>query len=112
MALEDVLAAVPELHDATAVEPLAGGLTNTNYKVQSPRGTYVVRTGQKPQAMEKDEKGIWTATVGPLKPEVYVYMFSVDGVRVADPNNPNDGTGVICLALVGAAMLGRRRRFA
>ena len=47
MALEDVLAAVPELHDATAVEPLAGGLTNTNYKVRSPRGTYVVRISGK-----------------------------------------------------------------
>ena len=33
VALDDVLAAVPELHGATAVEPLAGGLTNTNYKV-------------------------------------------------------------------------------
>jgi len=47
VALEDVLAAVPELHDATAVEPLAGGLTNTNYKVRSPRGTYVVRISGK-----------------------------------------------------------------
>jgi len=47
VALEDVLAAVPELHDATAVEPLAGGLTNTNYKVRSPSGTYVVRISGK-----------------------------------------------------------------
>jgi thiamine kinase-like enzyme len=38
---------VPELHDATAVEPLAGGLTNTNYKVRSPSGTYVVRISGK-----------------------------------------------------------------
>ena len=47
MPIEDVLAAVPELHDATVVEPLAGGLTNTNYKVTSPGGTYVVRISGK-----------------------------------------------------------------
>ena len=43
MALEDVLAAVPELRGEREVEPLAGGLTNTNYKVTTPDGRYVVR---------------------------------------------------------------------
>jgi thiamine kinase-like enzyme len=47
VALEDVLEAVPELHDATEVEPLAGGLTNTNYKVTTPGGCYVVRISGK-----------------------------------------------------------------
>ena len=47
MSLEAVLAAVPELHDATSVEPLAGGLTNTNYKVVSTHGTFVVRISGK-----------------------------------------------------------------
>ncbi len=46
MALEDVLAAVPELHDGE-VEPLSGGLTNTNYKVTTPAGAYVVRIASK-----------------------------------------------------------------
>src|SRR6476646_8149176 len=47
MPLEEVLAAVPELHDAQSVEPLVGGLTNTNYKVTSPAGCYVVRLSGK-----------------------------------------------------------------
>ena len=47
MALEEVLAAVPELRDATEVEPLAGGLTNTNYKVTAATGAYVVRISGK-----------------------------------------------------------------
>ena len=47
MAVEDVLEAVPELHGATEVEPLAGGLTNTNYKVTTPGGCYVVRISGK-----------------------------------------------------------------
>ena len=47
MAVEEVLEAVPELHGATQVEPLAGGLTNTNYKVTTPRGSYVIRISGK-----------------------------------------------------------------
>jgi thiamine kinase-like enzyme len=47
VAVEDVLEAVPELHGATEVEPLAGGLTNTNYKVTTPGGCYVVRISGK-----------------------------------------------------------------
>jgi thiamine kinase-like enzyme len=47
VALEEVLAAVPELRDATEVEPLAGGLTNTNYKVTTAAGGYVVRISGK-----------------------------------------------------------------
>jgi thiamine kinase-like enzyme len=47
VAVEDVLEAVPELHGATGVEPLAGGLTNTNYKVTTPGGCYVVRISGK-----------------------------------------------------------------
>jgi thiamine kinase-like enzyme len=42
-----VLAAVPELRDAESVEPLTGGLTNTNYKVTSPAGCFVVRIAGK-----------------------------------------------------------------
>jgi thiamine kinase-like enzyme len=45
--IEEVLAAVPELRDAQSVEPLTGGLTNTNYKVTSPSGRYVVRISGK-----------------------------------------------------------------
>jgi thiamine kinase-like enzyme len=47
MPLEEVLAAVPELRDAQSAEPLAGGLTNTNYKVTTPSGRFVVRISHK-----------------------------------------------------------------
>jgi thiamine kinase-like enzyme len=47
MPLEEVLAAVPELRDAESVERLTGGLTNTNYKVMSSSGSYVVRISGK-----------------------------------------------------------------
>jgi enterochelin esterase-like enzyme len=37
--------------------------------------------------MEKDEKGIWSATVGPLQPDFYGYNFIADGVHLVDPSN-------------------------
>ena len=47
MALADVLESVPQLRGATQVEPLAGGLTNTNYKVTTPEGCFVIRISGK-----------------------------------------------------------------
>ncbi len=40
-----------------------------------------------PLQMTKDEKGIWSVTIGPVKPDIYPYCFVVDSVQVADPNN-------------------------
>lgn len=37
--------------------------------------------------MTKGEQGIWSATVGPVKPDIYPYSFQVDGVTVMDPAN-------------------------
>lgn len=35
----------------------------------------------------KNDTGLFTLTVGPLKPELYGYTFSIDGVRALDPGN-------------------------
>lgn len=35
----------------------------------------------------KGKDGIWTLTVGPLKPDMYAYHFNVDGVQITDPSN-------------------------
>ena len=40
-----------------------------------------------PLAMSKDAQGIWSITVGPIKPDIYPYSFQVDGVTVMDPAN-------------------------
>jgi enterochelin esterase-like enzyme len=40
-----------------------------------------------PVAMTKDSIGIWSVTVGPIKPDIYPYSFQVDGVNVMDPSN-------------------------
>jgi enterochelin esterase family protein len=39
------------------------------------------------QLMNKDDNGLWTITLGPVKPDIYPYCFVVDGISVSDPNN-------------------------
>ena len=41
------------------------------------------------EKMTRDGEGVWSVTIGPLDPTVYIYSFNVDGVTMADPVNPN-----------------------
>jgi enterochelin esterase family protein len=43
--------------------------------------------------MTKDGSGIWSVIIGPLKPEIYNYNFTIDGVKTIDPANPDVKTG-------------------
>ncbi|NLA41795.1 MAG: esterase, partial [Smithella sp.] len=36
---------------------------------------------------QKGDNGVWTLTVGPLEPDMYIYHFNVDGMQIADPSN-------------------------
>jgi thiamine kinase-like enzyme len=51
VALQHVLDTVPELRDPLSVAPLEGGLTNTNYKVVTAGGAYVVRISNKDSSL-------------------------------------------------------------
>jgi enterochelin esterase-like enzyme len=62
-------------------------------RFRAPNATQVevvgeIMQGKSPLAMTKSEDGVWTATLGPLPPEIWVYNFRVQGVDVADPSNP------------------------
>jgi enterochelin esterase-like enzyme len=37
--------------------------------------------------LKKDDRGIWSITIGPLVPDFYTYALTVDGVRTMDPQN-------------------------
>jgi len=54
-----------------------------------PAGTVKSDSGMWIMPMRKDAAGLWTLTIGPLEPEVYRYVFFVDGVRAIDESNPN-----------------------
>lgn len=53
------------------------------------------QTERTPVQMTKEESGVWSVTLGPIKPDIYPYHYIVDGVSVADPKNgwlfPNEG---------------------
>lgn len=61
------------------------------FRLRAPKANEVLLhgnwSGKATLSMTKDAHGIWTATVGPLQPDLYSYVFVVDGVRALDPNN-------------------------
>ena len=69
------------------------------FRLRAPNATEVTVSGDWPEGrnikMEKDAEGVWSATVGPLTPELWGYNFMVNGVSMLDPSNANirrDGT--------------------
>lgn len=72
----------PEVHSDKTV----------TFRYFAPKAESVRLTGNVKQingAMEKDDSGIWSITVGPLTPNTYPYRFNVDGAIVLDPVNRN-----------------------
>jgi enterochelin esterase-like enzyme len=61
------------------------------FRLLAPTSTSVTLGGDFPigtnVAMTKDDKGVWSVTVGPLKADFYSYFFTVDGVRTLDWRN-------------------------
>jgi enterochelin esterase family protein len=45
-------------------------------------------------AMARDAAGVWSVTIGPVAPEIYIYNFVVDGLRVLDLANNSLKSGV------------------
>ncbi len=77
----------PEVHDDRTVTfrlraPAAKEVRLVGVAILTALG----RTNQ-PAAFTKGDGGIWTLTVGPLRPDMYAYHLNVDGVQMADPNN-------------------------
>jgi enterochelin esterase-like enzyme len=70
---------------------------HVTFRLLAPEAKAVAVSGDfGPDAqMRKGEDGVWAATVGPLDPEMYVYFFTVDGVRLIDPNNPEVKIGYV-----------------
>ena len=42
--------------------------------------------------MTKDANGMWSVTLGPFEPNLYEYLFKVDGCVFTDRLNSNKGT--------------------
>jgi enterochelin esterase-like enzyme len=75
------------------VSPQVNPDRSVTVRLLAPRATEVTVTGEilnggQPVAMTKGADGIWTASIGPLPPDVYTYIFNIDGVSAPDPRNP------------------------
>src|SRR3954470_18957699 len=59
------------------------------FRLRAPNAKEVAVTGIGQRlAMTKDDQGVWSATTeSALKPDLYTYMFSVDGLSIVDPGN-------------------------
>lgn len=77
------------------------------FRLTAPKAAEVSVTGDweggSNVPMQKDDQGVWSATVGPLSPELWSYSFSVDGVRTLDPanvDNARDGQRLSSIFIV------------
>jgi enterochelin esterase-like enzyme len=63
------------------------------FRIRAPKATDVTLTGDwlgstPPPKLTKDDAGVWSVTLGPFEPSIYIYSFNVDGMAIADPVNP------------------------
>ena len=78
----------PEIHENKSV---TFRLNAPNASTVTVSGNFLTGEGMGSPStdMKKGNDGIWTYTTNPLSPELYTYSFSVDGLRISDPNNPH-----------------------
>src|SRR4029453_824609 len=76
----------PEVHSDKTV----------TFRLFAPRASEVVLMGspgileviKEPKLLKKDDKGVWSLTVGPLSPGFYTYGYAIDGgLRMPHPSN-------------------------
>ncbi len=67
------------------------------FRLKAPEAKSVTVSGDfgDDTALTKGDDGVWSVTVGPLPPEMYVYFFVMDGVRLIDPSNPRVKIGYV-----------------
>jgi enterochelin esterase-like enzyme len=72
------------------VSPEVASDGSVTFRIYAPNARAVTVNGIRhlpDQPMAKDDSGLWSATVGPLAPDVYSYVFSIDGAIVTDPHD-------------------------
>jgi enterochelin esterase-like enzyme len=83
----------------TLVSPEVLSDRRVTFRLYAPKASAVTLRGDwmdtsAPVTLEKDQQGVWSATLGPLTPDFYSYSFAVDDVRTLDPKNATIKQGV------------------
>lgn len=75
----------PEVHSDNSV----------TFRLDAPQAqnVNVHLSGSKAMPMKREADGSWTVRTEPLKPDVYPYTFSIDGVTLLDPVNADISSG-------------------
>jgi len=86
----------------TLISPEVLSDHRVTFRIYAPKASAVTVGGDwvgssGPAKLEKDDKGVWSATVGPLVPDFYSYSFTVDGVKTLDPKNATIKQGISSL---------------
>jgi enterochelin esterase family protein len=84
--------AVAPAQPPTFVSPEVLPDHKVTFRLYAPKASAVTVGGDwagtsGPAKLEKDDKGVWSVTVGPLTPDYYSYSFNVDGVKTLDPKS-------------------------
>jgi enterochelin esterase family protein len=91
-------AAYYEDTDNIPVSPEVAPDRRVTFRLFAPKASEVVLMGspgileviKEPKPLQKNDKGVWSLTVGPLAPGFYTYGYAIDGgLRMPDPSNPN-----------------------
>jgi thiamine kinase-like enzyme len=119
--IEEILELIPALADAESVSELAGGLTNTNYKVEGEGRAYVVRISAKDAgllAIDREneyqnsvaaaEAGVGAAVVAYL-PELGVLVLEFIEGRTQSPDDLRRGDKLDWIAAACRKLHGARR---
>lgn len=77
----------------TLVSPEVQPDRRVTFRLRAPKASEVTFFGDwmpvgSEEKMAKGADGVWSVTLGPLAPSIYLYTFTVDGVTMADPVNP------------------------
>jgi enterochelin esterase family protein len=62
------------------------------FRVRAPNAGEVLLNGEfleRNVPLIKGNDGVWSVTVGPIKPEIYGYSFIIDGLQSVDQSNPD-----------------------
>ena len=76
---------------APVVSPVIHEDGRITFLVAAPQADDVFVSGEMIEgkvAMTRGDDGIWTATLDAVEPGLYGYSFSIDGVKMIDPGNP------------------------
>ena len=76
--------------EARVDSPEVGAGNRVTFRFPAPSAQHVTVDvkGRSPLPMQKDDHGVWAVTTDAMEPDIYEYIFTVDGVRTIDPVNP------------------------